>query len=228
MFRRLFTAGLLLAALIFPAALTTRAADEPKKDDKDGWVQLFNGKDLTGWKTHPDDKGATWEVKDGILTGSGPVSHLFTEKDDYENFIFRVEARINDKGNSGQYFHAKFMKSFPEGYECQINSTHSDPIKTGSLYPDGRNKFSEEMKKKIIIKEQLHKPDEWFTQEVTVEGNHYIIKVNGKVTVDVVDENPFRTKGCFALQQHNQGSVVEFRKIEYKPLPASKPEKDKN
>ncbi len=83
-------------------------ADEANKvgkkndDAKEGWVQLFNGKDLTGWKAHPDDK-AKWEVKDGILIGSGPKGHLFSEKGDYENFRYRVEAMINDHGNSGQF-----------------------------------------------------------------------------------------------------------------------------
>ena len=231
MFARLLGTGLLLAALACTADALSRADEGKKndiKDDDKGWVQLFNGKDLTGWKTHPDDKDATWEVKDGILVGSGKVSHLFSEKGDYENFHFRVEAKINDKGNSGQYFRAKYMKSFPEGYEAQINSTHGDPIKTGSLYPDGRNKFSDEMKAKILIKEQLHKPDEWFTQEVIADGPHYIIKVNGKTTVDVVDANPVRTKGHFALQQHDPGTTVQFRKIEYKPLPADKADAKKD
>src|SRR5713226_7037252 len=105
------------------------AADDKKDDDKD-WVQLFNGKDLKGWKTHAADK-ATWEVKDGILIGSGKAGHLFSERDDYENFHYRVEAKINDGGNSGQYFRTQYGPSFPKGYEAQINSTHSDPVRTG-------------------------------------------------------------------------------------------------
>ena len=183
------------------------AADDSKKDDK-GWVQLFNGKDLTGWKTHPDDK-AVWEVKDGILIGTGPKGHLFSERGDYENFDYRVEAMINDHGNSGQYFRTEFGKSFPKGYEAQINSTHGDPVRTGSLY-----NF-------VKILDQLHKPDEWFTQEVQAVGNHIIIKVNGKTTVDYVDPKNTYMKGHFALQQHDPGTVVKFRKIEVKELPAA-------
>ena len=63
-------------------------------------MQLFNGDDLTGWKKHPDDK-AKWEVVDGTLVGIGPSGHLFSERGDYANFHFRIEAKINDKGNSG-------------------------------------------------------------------------------------------------------------------------------
>jgi len=217
MMQRLLAAGLLLAGA---AALVTApvGAAEEKKDDK-GFVQLFNGKDLTGWKTHPDDK-AKWDVEDGLLVGRGSAGHLFSERGDYENFVFRVEAMINDHGNSGQYFHAQYGKSFPLGYEVQINSTHRDPIRTGSLYPGGsREKYTSEERKKMIITEQLHKPDEWFTQEVTVIGNHFVIKVNGKTTVDFVDEKNRFPKGHFALQQHDPGTVVKFRKIEVRELP---------
>src|SRR5882724_1569668 len=66
-----------------------KKADDKKPDDKKtdtGWVQLFNGKDLTGWKTHPDDK-ARWKVEDGAIVGEGPAGHLFSEKGDYTNFI---------------------------------------------------------------------------------------------------------------------------------------------
>jgi hypothetical protein len=188
------------------------AADDKKDDDKD-WVQLFNGKDLKGWKTHAADK-ATWEVKDGILIGSGKAGHLFSERDDYENFHYRVEAKINDGGNSGQYFRTQYGPSFPKGYEAQINSTHSDPIRTGSLYGF----------KEATVKEMLVKPDKWFTQEVIADGNHIIIKVNGKTTVDFIDKKNTYKKGHFALQQHDPGTVVQFRKIEVKELPASKKE----
>jgi len=201
------------------------AKKEGKKDDdaKEGWGQLFNGKDLKGWKAHPEDK-AKWEVKDGILIGSGPAGHLFSEKGDYENFRYRVEAMINDHGNSGQFFRTKFGPSFPKGYEAQINSTHGDIIRTGSLYPSFNSKLSKEDKEKILVLKALHKPDEWFTQEVIAEGNHIIIKVNSETTVDFVDKNNTYSKGHFALQQHDPGTVVKFRKIEYKPLPASNKE----
>jgi hypothetical protein len=187
------------------------AADKKKDDDK-GWVQLFNGKDLEGWKTHPADK-AKWEVKDGILIGSGPAGHLFSKRGDYENFHYRVEAKINDGGNSGQYFRTQFGPSFPKGYEAQINSTHRDPVRTGSLYNFGKD---------ATVTEMLVKPDEWFTQEVIAVGNHIIIKVNGKTTVDFIDKKNTYAKGHFALQQHDPGTVVQFRKIEVKELPASK------
>jgi hypothetical protein len=216
--------GGLTAAALFTLSLAVPAGAEDKKDEKkdEGWKQLFNGKDLTGWKTHPDDK-AKWSVKDGCIFGEGPAGHLFSERGDYENFHFRIEAKINDKGNSGQYFRATFAKAFPPGYEAQINSTHGDKIRTGSLYPDGRGKFTEDEKKKMLVFDQLVKPDEWFTQEVIAVGNHIIIKVNGKTTVDFVDEKNRHTKGHFAFQQHNPGSEVTIRKADVKELAPTKP-----
>jgi hypothetical protein len=214
MLRRLFAAGLLLAGA---AALLAPAAADEKKDDK-GFVQLFNGKDLTGWKTHPNDK-AKWAVEDGVIVGRGTAGHLFSERGDYENFVFRVEAQINDHGNSGQYSRAQFAPGFPPGYEAQINSTHRDPIRTGSLYPAPFLKIPKDKRESVIIRERLHKPGEWFTQEVTMVGNHIVIKVNGKQTVDYVDPNNTFPKGHFALQQHDPGTVVKFRKIEVKELP---------
>ena len=124
-----------ILAVAFPAV----DAGDKKKDG--AWVQLFNGTDLKGWKTHPDDK-AKWEVKDGMIVGTGPAGHLYSERDDYENFHYRIEVKINDKGNSGQYFRTKFAKGFPPGYEAQVNSTHGDKVRTGSLYADGRDKYT--------------------------------------------------------------------------------------
>jgi Domain of Unknown Function (DUF1080) len=177
----------------------------PAADDNGGWVQLFNGKDLTGWEVYPSGTG-NWKVKDGILIGSGPASHLFTIRDDYTDFDFKIEAKINDHGNSGQYFRTKFGPGFPKGYEAQINSTHLGPVRTGSLY-----NFAP-------VYDMLVPPDTWFTQEVIARGNHIIIKVNDKTTVDFVDKKNTYEKGRFALQQHDPGTVVEFRKIEVKEL----------
>jgi hypothetical protein len=213
MLRRLLGAGAVLAGLVLVLGAPAGAADDREKPT--GWVQLFNGKDLTGWKTHPDNPGE-WKVEDGVLVGSGPVSHLFSERGDYENFVYRAEAMINDKGNSGQYFRTQFGPGFPKGYEAQINSTHPDPVKTGSLYGfEG-----------CLVKEMLVKPDEWFTQEVIADGNHIVIQVNGKETVNtrITDPKRLYTKGHFALQQHNPGSVVKFRKIEVLELPPTKGE----
>src|SRR5258707_1112859 len=73
----------------------------------DGWVQLFNGKDLTGWKTHPDQPG-DWKVEGGVLVGSNIASYLYSDRGDYENFHLRVEVKLNRDGDSGIFFRAPF------------------------------------------------------------------------------------------------------------------------
>ena len=193
------------------AMLTPLCAGEKGGTSDDGWVSLFNGQDLTGWKTHPKNPGQ-WRVESGILVSSGKgTSHLFSERDDYKDFHFRIEAKISDKGNSGQYFRTEFGPGYPKGYEAQINSTFPDPQKTGSLY-----NF-------VLIRKMLVPPDTWFTQEVIAKGNHIVIKVNGVKTVDYVDFENTYMKGRFALQQHGPSkggpeSVLHVRKMEVKEL----------
>jgi len=242
---RLFLNAALLAGLMLAMDIPRTSGDD--KDDK-GWVQLFNGKDLTGWKLHPEpnknaildvitkEKGGKvvafygkvkgdkevplWRIEEGILIGSGPASHLFSDRGDYQNFHYRIEAMINDKGNSGQYFRTAFGPGFPKGYEAQINATHSDPVRTGSLYPSGG--LAKYRDKITVLNDAPHKPNEWFTQEVIAKGNHLVIKVNGKTTLDWKDPESRYMKGHFALQGHDPGTVVKFKKIEVKELPANK------
>jgi hypothetical protein len=239
---RMFMATVVMSAA-YPAY--SPAADEKAKpDDTEGWVQLFNGKDLTGWKIPEPPSGqfssvekkkdgdkvvafigklktgkevTLWRVEDGQIIGGGPSSHLFSERGDYTNFRFRVEAKVNDGGNSGQYFRTKFEPGFPSGYEAQLNATHSDPIKTGSLYPAGSlGKYRKEIA--VVMKTAPHKPDEFFTQEVVAEGNHIQIFVNGKKTLDWMDPDNTFKKGHFALQGHDPKSIMTFRKVEVKEL----------
>ncbi|HEY3319558.1 MAG TPA: DUF1080 domain-containing protein [Planctomycetota bacterium] len=188
--------------------------------DADGWVTILDEKSFKEWKLMPAkatakveeadgvkkfDKGQ-WTFKDGVLKGEGEVSHIFSPRGDYENFQFKCEAKISDKGNSGQYFRAALGNGWPKGYEAQINSTHSDPKRTGSLY-----NF-------MNVREMLVPPDTWFTQEVIAEGNHIIIKVNDKVAVDFVDEKNTFMKGHMAFQQHNLGSIVEIKNVQVKEI----------
>ena len=98
------------------------------------------------------------------------------------------------------------------------NATHSDPIRTGSLYPDGRTKLGAHKKDITVMNTAPHKPNEFFTQEIVADGPHIQIFVNGKKTIDFTDPNNTYTKGHFALQGHDPGSVMTFKKVEYMPL----------
>ena len=183
------------------------------------WVKLFNGKDLTGWETFEKGTGR-WKVVDGNLTCDGPCSYLFTRRDDYKDFHFRVEARLNAKGNSGQYFRSRFEPGQPKGYYAQINS---DPAftRTGSL---NRVTLSGGFERLVNVPGGLVLDDAWFTQEVIAIGNHIQILVNGKKVVDYIDKDSVMYKqGRLALEHMTEATRIEFRKVEIKELPPEEP-----
>jgi hypothetical protein len=197
-----------LIAITFSSAALLAQTDPGKpmaaKPDQQGWIRLFDGKTLSGW-TAPNP--GRWSVTpDGVLTGEGPVSHLFSPGT-YTNFEFKSDAKLNHSGNSGMYFRAELDKGWPKGYESQVENSSPDPQKTGSLY-----NFSK-------VTEQLVPDDTWWTQHIIAIGNRIVILVNGKVVTDYVDTaNTYKT-GHLALQQHNEGSVVMYRNSMVKPLP---------
>jgi hypothetical protein len=198
----------LLCVLI--AALPLAAADKKPKPPKPGkWVKMFDGKDLNGWKAneHPESWTVVKEDKKAAIKGAGPASHLFWMTEECENCEFKAEVKIMDGANSGMYFRTAFGPGFPKGYESQVNATHKDPIKTGSLYGFAKNL------------ESPSKPGEWFTQDITAEGTHIVIKVNEKVITDYTDTKNTYSKGYLALQQHDPKSVVYYRNLMYRKLP---------
>jgi hypothetical protein len=211
---RHWTAGTALACAALAVLLIGPACSAgPPAQDK--WVSLFDGKSLDGWEVVGGGDQTKWEVKDGEIRGSGNASMLVNTTGPYKNFKFRVEAKINDHGNSGQYFRATRKPGFTDGYEAQINATHADPIRTGSIYT------------RVHVYRALHKPDEWFTQEIECRTGDFrgkpvtFIKVyvNGEYLYELLDyENQYK-EGYFAFQQHDPGSKVSIRKVEVMALP---------
>lgn len=170
----------------------------------DGWKAIFDGKTLNGWKANENPE--SWSVKDGAIVGDGEKSHLFYMGEECENCEFKAEVKLNHGGNSGMYFRTAYGPGFPKGYEAQVNNTHRDPKRTGSLY-NFKN-----------VEEQLIPDDTWWTQHIIARGNHIVIKVNNQVVVDYVDDKNTYTKGLLALQQHNKGSVVQYRNLMMRQL----------
>lgn len=185
---------------------------------EEGWISLFDGKTLDGWKAN--ELPENWKVIDGAIVTRGPRSHLFyVGKDEnkpaeFTNFHFKAEVMTTPGSNSGLYFHTKFQPDgWPSvGYEAQVNNTHKDPVKTASLYNTVKNL------------EAPAKDDEWFTEEIIVEGKHIITKVNGKTIVDYTEPDDKKgtvklSKGTFAIQAHDPMSSVKYKNIQVKPLP---------
>ena len=200
------------ALAVLALGLFSGLALSSEKEDEKGWITLFNGKDLSGWKI---SENGQFEVKDGVLVVKGPRAHLFTKRDDFKNFHFKADVKTTPGSNSGIYFHTEFQdEGWPaKGHEAQVNVTHRDPVKTGSLY---------NVVKKLETKA---KDNEWWTQEILVRGRHIQIKVNGETVVDYMEPKDVEgerklSEGAFAIQAHDPDSVVYYRNIKVKPLPS--------
>ncbi len=202
------TRFLALCGVLLALACVLTAADKAPVAGRDGWISMFDGKTLDGWKANENPE--SWKAVDGTIVGDGPKSHLFWMVRECGNCEFRAEVKLNHSGNSGMYFRTAWGPGFPKGYEAQVENTSPDPQKTGSLY-----NFSK-------VTEQLIQDDTWWTQDIIANGNHIVIKVNGKTVVDFVDEKNTYTSGYLALQQHNAGSIVTYRNLMMRPLKAAK------
>jgi len=192
---------------------------------QDGWVQLFNGKDLTGWKVGGNVPSFT--VQDGAIVSRGTTAHCFYDglyqNHNFRNFELMVDVMTEPGANGGVYFNTEFEEQgFPsKGFEVQVNNTHSDPVKSGSLYH-----VSDVGAKDI---EDVVKDNEWFTEDILVEGNTVKIWLNDKQVVKWTAPESWMndtahasrrlgTGGTIALQGHDPASVVHYKNIRIKPL----------
>ena len=206
----LFTALLLLAVL-------ASAISEPKQD---GWISIFDGKSLKGWKV--GNNASSFSVVDGAIQVAGPTAHLFYEgpikNHMFKNFEFKAQVMTKPGANSGIYIHTTYQENgWPsKGYEVQVNNSHTDWKRTGSLYNIQD------------VKEAYVKDNEWYTEYIKVEGKHITIKINDKTVVDYEESDTDKrsggekdrilSSGTFALQAHDPKSVVLFKDIQVRPL----------
>ncbi len=194
---------LCLFALVSILGFTQRvhAQDAPSVD---GWITMFDGKTLDGWEANENPE--CWTVEDGTLKGSKGKSHLFYKKREFTDCEFKADIKLAAGSNSGMYFRTAFGPGFPKGYEAQVNNSHKDPKRTGTLYHF------------VVVSEQLIADDTWWNQHIICKGNHIVIKVNDKTVVDFVDEKNSFTNGYLALQQHDPNSTVWYKNLMVKPL----------
>jgi len=196
------------------ATLLVISLAAPVQADDGKWVSLYDGKTMDGWEM-VGKEGSEWTVEDGSLSGSGPASMLVCTKGPYKNFRYRAEVKISDGGNSGLYFRTTRKPGFADGYEAQIDSTHTDPIRTGSLYGQ------------CHVYQQLVKPDTWFTYEIEVRDDVWRGREMTRIKVTVDDNELYEYmdferlfgEGYFAFQHHDPGSKVAIRKVEVMKLP---------
>jgi hypothetical protein len=203
------------------AALVTAAAATLPAQSNDGWVSLFDGKTLNGWKV--GENAATFSVQDGAIVVNGPRAHLYydgpVQNHDFKNFEFKADVMTTEGSNSGLYFHTAYQEGgWPsKGYEVQVNNSHTDWRRTAGLYAIQD------------VKEAPAKDGEWFTMHIVVKGKTVTTAVNGKTLVTYTEpEGAERPKdmaarlissGTFAIQGHDPKSKVLVKNIMVKPLP---------
>jgi hypothetical protein len=221
-----------ITATVLAGIDTTGVAQARKRAEKPGWVSLFDGATLDGWKAseHPD----AWTVKDGTLSCNGERSHLFyvgpVQQAQFGDFDAEFEVLTHTGANSGVYFHTAFQdRGWPDrGFEMQVNNTqplfpgdtgaaYIENKKTGSLYGI-RNTYK-----------ALARDNEWFTLRLRVEGPRVTIHVGDALVVDYLEPEgdvpglptPLNKLlgGTFALQCHDGRSQVQYRRIAVHPLP---------
>lgn len=204
---------LLLATLCIGAAGTAIAADS-----EEGFVKIFDGHTLSGWKM-ANESTNTWTIKDGAFVAQGNRCHLFYVGDakPFKDFELKVDVMTEPNSNGGIYFHTKYQEvSWPKfGFETQVNVTHGDWKKTGSIY-DVANLASTPAK-----------DNHWWTQHIIVRGNKVTVKIDGQTVIEYTEApgaqagKDFTRKldeGTFALQAHDPKSIVRYKNIRVKRL----------
>jgi hypothetical protein len=179
---------------------------------KKGWIKLFDGKTLNGWRA--SENPGTFTVQDGMIQVFGDRAHLFYDgpvaNHSFKNFEFKVRVMTTPGSNSGLFIHTEYQDTdWPrKGYEVQVNQTHTDWRKTGSIYAVQD------------VKEVFVKDNEWYTEHIIVQGKRIIVKVNDQVINDYTEGETTRlTGGTIALQGHDPKSKVFYKDVMIKILP---------
>src|SRR4026209_472503 len=202
---------LALALVLASSPFSASAAEEAFK-------QIFDGKSFAGWKMANENTN-TWKLEDGALVTRGGRCHLYYVGDEkpFKDFELKVDVMTEPGSNGGIYFHTKYQETdWPKaGFECQVNVSHTDYKKTGSLY---------DIANLGVTPAQDNK---WWTQHITVKGNKVTVRIDGKLVLEY-NEPPgtqagkdFMRKlseGTFAFQAHDPKSVVRYKNVRVKRL----------
>jgi hypothetical protein len=209
------------------ALLATGPAFAQDPGPEPGFTSLFNGTDFTGWRlVNPD----SFRIEDGAIVANGSAGHAYYDgpfRDHlFSDFELRIDVMTRPNSNGGVYVLTEFQeRGFPgKGFEVQVNNSHSDRIRTGSLYHV-----------LDVLDTSPANDNEWFTETIIVQGMTITIKVDdeevvswtqpadwaGSVRANGTPEFPERrisTPGTIALQAHDPNSTVFYRNIRIRPL----------
>jgi len=206
--------------LFYFLAVFISCSSSKKTSGTNEWIPLFDGRSLTNWRA--SENPSTFTVEDGAIVVHGPRAHLFYEgqvmNHQFKNFELKARVMTTPGSNSGIFFHTAFLdNNWPtKGYEVQVNNSHTDWRRTGSLY-------AVEDVKEVSVKD-----NEWYTEYIKVQGERVTIMINDKTVVDYtepegIEKTDGRAEkhlgvGTFALQGHDPKSKVYFKEVLVRPL----------
>ncbi len=180
--------------------------------EKEEFISLFNGVDLSGWKIHGTEK---WYVENGdLVCENGPdkeYGYLSTDKY-YDNFILTLEFKQESNGNSGVFFRSTLEGVIINGWQVEVAPTG---LHTGGIYESyGRGWLI-----KPDPKDENLKDGDWNAMKIMVDGSSVKTWLNGKEMINLNDEIIGKGKGSIALQIHSGDDVkVRWRNFRLKKL----------
>ncbi len=200
--------------------------DDPAKAAKAGdFVPLFNGRDLTGWKTDPSFPG-NWRVENGVIVGTGGNTYLFSERSDYGDFHLAPKMRVGPGTSAGIFFRVSIERDQagkPQrtirlrlSSENQRRAAQTTTHKTGSVYISQTTTYSTGNK----LTQSPVPADEWFTLDVIAEGNHIVVQVNGTTTTDIRDPSNFYPRGRLPCLFTKGQPQLNSARLKLRELPA--------
>ena len=193
-----------VAILIVAAGVAAQAP----KPDKNGWISLFNGKDLAGWRLRKADDPNGWTVKEGVYINTPKSTDIQTDAE-YYDFQLHVEFKCEKDTNSGVYMRDKYEVQIFDSFGKQAADTDC-----GALY------------KRIAPSVNASKPaGEWQAFDITFIGRRLTVIHNGKKVLDNVDTGPKgtgasseRPDGPGPLRLQGDHEAVSFRNVRIRPL----------
>ena len=200
---KLLTIFTAIAALVMPIFAAS---------DEDGFVSLFDGKTLAGWKVNESPEA--FSVEDGAIKANGDRCHLFYEGKvagaKFKNFELRLDVMTRKNSNGGVFIHTVFQADgWPTGYEIQVNNTQEDPQKSGGLYNTVNNL-------------EAFEDDTWMKYVISVKDGVVKVTVNDKefvnYTTELASTKLLPEGGTFAIQSHDKGSTTLYKNIRIKTL----------
>ena len=181
---------------------------------------LFNGKDLTGWKISGPETGFGVEQGAIVAHGLNGAGHLFYDgtvaNHVFRNFNLRLDVMARVRSNGGVYIMTEFQDTgFPQkGFEVQLNNSHTDRVRTASLYHV------------VDLSNIPGKDDEWMPMEIDVQNMTITISLKGEQLIKWTQPADWTTNydtrerrigpGTIAFQAHDPNSVSAYANIRIK------------